>query len=72
MDPVDGVPSEVWTPDAVRPRQRAESESQVGICFEIHPSLSDERNLISTTERSSNGVATMGKGMNWDLEGESR
>ncbi|KAJ5163673.1 Kelch-type beta propeller [Penicillium coprophilum] len=39
------------SPDAVRSRQRADSESQVGICFVIHWSLFDEdRALMSTTD----------------------
>lgn len=38
------------SPDAVRPRQRAESESQVGICFVICSSLFEDRALMSTTD----------------------
>ena len=38
------------SPEAVRPRQRAESESQVGICFVIHSSLFEDKALMSTTD----------------------
>lgn len=39
------------SPDAVRPRQRAESESQVGICFVTHSSFfHEDRALISITD----------------------
>lgn len=45
------------SPDAVRPRQRAESESQVGICFAIHSLFDEDIALMSTTDATTPATA---------------
>ena len=55
------------SPDAIRPRQRAESESQVGICFVIQSSLFDEDRALTSTTDAKTPATTQ-----WDPPSEPR